>query len=194
MEFAGICQGSRVYTGSLFTSVPCLEELSRRGIAGTGTLRQSRLDNIPIISKKDLEREDVAQGTSESVYTNDLVLTGWKDDKAVYVISNKHSAEIKNTRVRYNGTEKRSVPVPHSVHQYNKNKGGCDLLETMVALYRVTYLSKKWWWPFYTWFLNVCTVQGWRLRMLMSGKKEPYLNYVRELVIEMMTRHGTPYT
>ena len=28
--------------------------------------------------------------------------------------------------------------------------------------------------------------------MEVTGKKEPYLDFIRELVIEMMTRHGCP--
>ena len=53
---------------------------------------------------------------------------------------------------------------------------------------------KKWWWPFYSWFLSVCAVHAWRLRVIRTGKKEAFLPFLRELVLEMMGRHGhLPY-
>jgi hypothetical protein len=37
----------------------------------------------------------------------------------------------------------------------------------------------------------MAAVNAWRLRMKVSGKKEPYLNFLRELVISIFTQHGT---
>ena len=39
-------------------------------------------------------------------------------------------------------------------------------------------------------FLSVCAVNAWRLKMKVSGEKEPYLEFLRELVIEMFIVHG----
>jgi hypothetical protein len=38
--------------------------------------------------------------------------------------------------------------------QYNASMGGVDLMDNMVACYRVPYRIKKWWFPFYTWSLR----------------------------------------
>ena len=51
---------------------------------------------------------------------------------------------------------------------------------------------KKWWFPFYSWALSVSAVNGWRLRMKVTGKKEPFLDFLRELVIQMVATHGHP--
>jgi hypothetical protein len=75
---------------------------------------------------------------------------------------------------------------------YNTKMGGVDLLDCMVSCYRVSYRMKKWWYPFYTWSLSVSAVNAWRLRMSAKGTKEPLLDFVRELVMEMLTVHGTP--
>ena len=90
--------GSEVYFDNLFTSFPLLEELSLRQTAGTGTVRQNRLNKIPIKSKKELEARAVPRGTMDVVYKEDVVLVGWKDSKAVYMASNKYGAEVKKTR------------------------------------------------------------------------------------------------
>ncbi len=56
---------------------------------------------------------------------------------------------------------------------------------------RVPYRIKKWWFPIYTWSLSVSAVNAWRLRMKVTGKKEPFLDFLRELCITMLTEHGT---
>jgi len=72
----------------------------------------------------------------------------------------------------------------------------CDFLQKKYCstsiLFFVSFRVKKWWSPFYTWSLSVSAVNSWRLRMLRTGKKEPFLIFLRELVIEMLSTHGHP--
>jgi hypothetical protein len=58
--------------------------------------------------------------------------------------------------------------------------------------FRIPYRIRKWWFGIYTWSLSVAAVNAWRLRMKVSGKKEPFLDFLRELVIGMFAQHGTP--
>jgi hypothetical protein len=111
--------------------------------------------------------------------------------------------------------------------EYNAGMGGVDLMDNMVACYRVPYRIKKWWFPFYTWSIrfvhlylkiihnklysrifstlvfvtvpylivsisSVSAVNAWRMRMRTKGRKEPFLDFLRELCIEMLTIHGSP--
>jgi hypothetical protein len=39
---------------------------------------------------------------------------------------------------------------------------------------------------------SVSAVNAWRLRMRVTGNKEPFLNFMRDLVIEMFMVHGKP--
>ena len=84
--------------------------------------------------------------------------------------------------------------MPYMVGQYNANMGGVDLLDSMVGVYRVSVRNKKWWSGFYMWSLSVSAVNAWRLRMKVKGKKEPYLDFLRDLVCEMFAKHGSPST
>ena len=54
---SGITRGSEVFMDNLFTSFPLLKEMSKLEIGATGTMRQNRLNNIPIITKKDMEKK-----------------------------------------------------------------------------------------------------------------------------------------
>lgn len=66
---------------------------------------------MPIKTKKELEHKTVPRGTSDVLYNYDQVLVGWKDNKAVYMASNVHSAATNKTCRRYSRTEKRELQV-----------------------------------------------------------------------------------
>lgn len=123
---------------NLFTSAPLLDKLSELGVGGTGTVRQNRLNKVPIITKKVLESKKYERGHHECVYSEDQVLVAWKDSKAVYVESNTTDVEPMGTCSRYNRAERKqvSLPVPACVTDYNKGMGGVDLLDNLVSCYR----------------------------------------------------------
>ena len=73
---------------NLFTSFPLLNKLSQMGIAGTGTVRQNRLNKVEIQTKKELLKKNVKRGHLESTFMDDQVLCAWKDNKPVFVASN----------------------------------------------------------------------------------------------------------
>ena len=191
-EKVNIPPGSEIFFDNLFTSFPLLEQLSEKQIAGTGTVRQNRLAKIPIIKKKALEKKN--RGDKEVLYREDQVLVGWKDNKGVYMASNKFTGETYTTCSRYSRKDKTKiqVPIPEMFINYNGGMGGVDLLDMMVACYRVRYRIRKWWFPIYAWSLSVCAVNGWRLRMQVTGVKEPFLDFLRELCVAMMAEHGSP--
>lgn len=128
------------------------------------------------------------------LFREDQVLVGWKDNKGVYMASNKFTGESSTTCSRYSRKDRKkiNVPIPEMFIKYNGGMGGVDLLDMMVACYRVRYRIRKWWFPIYAWSLNVCAVNGWRLRMQATKVKEPFLDFVRELCMDMMAVHGSP--
>ena len=191
---AKLPKGSDVYFDNLFTSFPLLSQLSDLGIGGTGTLRQNRLFRVPIATKKNVEKNSVERGYNEAMYHEDQVLAVWKDNKAVYMASNKWDIEPFTTCRRFSRVQKKTVnvPVPGLVQKYNRGMGGVDLLDNLVACYRIQYRIKKWWFPIYSWSLSTSSVNAWRLRQSVRGVKEPYLDFLRELVLEMFKVHGSP--
>ena len=123
---------------NLFTTFPLLEKLSEKGIGGTGTGRQNRLNKVPIVKKKEVEKKDVARGFSEPLLQQDSVMIVWKDNKAVYMASNIHGDDKSGTCQRFS-REKRAtihVQMPTMVGKYNDGMGGVDLLDNLIACYR----------------------------------------------------------
>ena len=66
---------------------------------------------------------------------------------------------------------------------YNSQMG------VMVAVYRVPFQNKKWWYGFFTWSLIVSAVNALRQRMKAKGEQEPFLDFLHELIIEMLKTH-----
>ena len=180
--------------GNLFTSVTLLDHLSVLNIGGTGTVRQSRLYNIPVKSKKQMEHNSIKHGYSESVFSADQVIVAWRDNKAVYVNSNHTSTDPMKHCTRFNRTKKKEVqvPIPNCIGSYYEGMGGVDLMDNLVSCYRIQWRIRKWWWPYYSWSLSVSSVNAWRLRNIQRGFQEPYLDFLRELVDEMLNSHGSP--
>lgn len=135
---ASLEAGCEVFMDNLFMTVPLLQELSSLGIAGTGTMRQNRLNKVPLPKKKEMEKKTVARGTSMAVYQEDRAVVVWRDNKAVYMASNKYDAETKSSCKRFCRVKRASiaVPIPAMVSEYNQSMGGVDLLDNLVACYR----------------------------------------------------------
>ena len=90
---------------NLFTSFPLLNKLSEMEIGGTSTVRQNRLNNVPIMNKK-----TVSRGTSDTCFQKDITLVARRDNKGVNAASNVYAHRNENdpnkTVKRYSRIEK----------------------------------------------------------------------------------------
>ncbi len=95
---------------------------------------------MPIISKKDLEKKTVPRGHTDVLYKDDQVLVAWKN-----MASNKFGADTTNNCRRFCRTERKyvTVPIPTMVQRYNTGMEGVDLMDNMVAVYRIPFRIKK---------------------------------------------------
>jgi hypothetical protein len=111
VQKVGLQPGTEVFFDNLFTSFPLLDKLSQMGVAGTGTVRQNRLQKVPIPSKKDMLKKTVERGYQETLFKGDQVLASWKDNQPVYVASNKYTAERATTVGRFCRTSRQRLQV-----------------------------------------------------------------------------------
>ena len=100
-------------------------------------MRQNRLNAIPIAKKKDVEKK-FERGEMEATYNEDKTVCVWKDNKPVYVASNKYQVQPYKKAKRWSRVEKKYVEMqmPDLIHQYNQGMGGVDLLDASTAQYR----------------------------------------------------------
>lgn len=156
--------GTTVYFDNLFTSVELLEELGKLQIGGTGTLRANRVKkemNMP--DKKKFAKTE--RGKYFSRTCDEIEATMWNDNSVVTVLSNVDGCMPTKTAQRFSRKEKKKIDIqmPSCIYEYNRSMGGVDLSDQFANAYRTIVRSKKWWWPFFAWSVNMSTVQCWLL-------------------------------
>ncbi|GBL86994.1 PiggyBac transposable element-derived protein 3, partial [Araneus ventricosus] len=80
-------EGNHVVMYNLFPSIPLLNELSKKGFAGTGTIRENRLENASLRPKKSMKK--TFRRTFEYACSEDLVIVKWNDNTTVSIATNK---------------------------------------------------------------------------------------------------------
>lgn len=78
---------------------------------------------------------------------------------------------------------------PHCVAAYNKNMCGTDLMDQGIATYRIGVRGKKWYWPIFTWLIDVALHNAWYLRC--KNEQISAINFRREIVQVYLTRYKT---
>ena len=87
IEKCNLSSGCTLTFDNLFTSLPLLDELSKRGIGGLGTLRQNRLENTPVPTKQLMKKtiRGSYQGATDN-HGNTVII--WHDTAVVTCASN----------------------------------------------------------------------------------------------------------
>ena len=111
------------------------------------------------------------------------MIVKWKDNQVVSIASTAHGYAPLSTTGRYSRQERKriQVSVPRVFLEYNKAMGGTDQMDGNVAKYRIGIRSKKWWWPIFTWLIDVSITNAWIL-MKSCGSSISQLNFKRNIV------------
>ena len=119
-----------------FTSLLLLQYLKMEGIYAVGTIRANHISNCPILPNKDLEKAGQNALDYKSDSNSGLIDAKWVDNKVVQLYSCCAGFEPMST-IQRNKTKKLRVPIqcPSIVMLYNKNIGGLDLANMLIALY-----------------------------------------------------------
>ncbi|XP_053389577.1 piggyBac transposable element-derived protein 3-like [Mercenaria mercenaria] len=150
---------------NLFTSLRLVDELSKLGIACTGTVRSNRVEDCPLRSVKEMAKTE--RGTYDKAYdaNNGLIVIRWNDNNIVNVVSNVYGVEPVQTASRWSRAERRRIRIkqPDAIRQYNQTMGGVDRMDQNVGKYRISIRSKKWWWPIFAYCIDLTVQQTWHL-------------------------------
>ena len=189
VQQCGLPPGAKVYVDNLFTSLDLMDHMGDKGYGVTGTLRQNRTIGIPLPNKK-VANKELKRGQSKTVFTQDKVVTVWKDNQPVYMASNCISAELSGTCKRYSKKDQEyvNIPQPDLNNKYNKHMGGVDMLDSRVKNYAISIRVRKWYWCFYTWYLSIQMVQAWRHYRAHKQEQHKHVQVEDETKEEMQKR------
>ena len=144
-----------LYFDRWFTSIVLQTYLASKGIHCLGTVSLNRLPGVGFASDKDFAKTG-RRTYQEKCAVIDNVETRavkWMDSRSVVLLSTFASAEPLSECKRY---KKRKcpimVPCPSIVQEYNKNMASVDLMNDLVALYRIHARLKNFIIKFFTTF------------------------------------------
>lgn len=135
-----------IYMDRYFTSIPVIDHLLQRSIYSTGTLMKSR---IPKTSKFKSDNELRKQrGSHDQQVRRDkhIAVVKWFDSRPIFIASSQTDAYPEGTCKRWSKSQKKYIEIkrPALVEQYNKNMGGVDLLDRVIAKYTMRAKTRKW--------------------------------------------------
>lgn len=120
------------------------------------TIQDNRILKSCLISKSSMSK---IRGDYKSIISREdgLIVVRWVDNSVVSMSSNCYGTEPMSITKRFSQQHKKyiQVPRPAIIAKYNTHMGGVDRMDKDVARYRIGIRGKKWWWPIFTWLLDV---------------------------------------
>ena len=172
--------GYHLFTDRYYSSVELAQELVKKQCHTTGTIIARRSGNPNEIRWGGSEKKEES-GDTCAFRNGNVLIMGWKDKRAVLMISTLH-----NTEMQMKGGQQREVEKPACVLDYTKNMGGVDRSDHYCATYVFIRKSLKWWRKLFFWCLEVCIVNSYILYCCHTtqhgGTPMSHLKYRRTLV------------
>lgn len=160
-------QNFRLYFDNYFTSVPLQTHLASKNIWCCGTVQANRVKNLKFISDKELKAKGRGSFEEWECFENNrrIRCLKWFDNRPVHVLSTFLGAEPTVEKKRYDRKTKSSVQVscPKMIDAYNKAMGGVDLHDQLIALYRFSFKSKKYYHRMFFHLIDMAIVNSWLL-------------------------------
>ena len=138
-----------------------IAKLSEKG--ATGTVRVNRIEKCPVKSVENLKKELRGSCDFRLDKTSGIIVARWHDNSVVTLASNKFGVQPFRQVSRWSAAEKKRIQVqqPYVIQQYNKFMGGVDRMDQNIGQYRISFRSKKWWWPFFAYCVDVSMQNAW---------------------------------
>ena len=186
-------QNANLFFDNFFTGIPLLEELKKRGYAGTGTIRQNKTESCPLPSTKEMKKKDRGEYAFKS--DSNISVCSWNDNSVVSIASNAIPVEPTRTCLRWSSNKKEVIQVqmPQVIHSYNLNMGGVDCMDQNISLYRISIHGKKWYVPLIFYCLDLAVQNAWQLsRCSAVPVKMDMLTFRRSLATSLLRKNGAP--
>jgi hypothetical protein len=171
----------KVYMDSLYTGVPLVVSLAKRGVWVTGTVRANRIPNGKFVADKILMKKGRGAFEEKGATIDGVEVRAVKfyDTKILHMLSTIRGAKptVEMNRWNKKNREEQLIQAPGLVAGYNYNAHGCDLHNSYVALHRIPVRCRRWYVRFFFFCLDTLLVNAWILhRRIMKQRKEPELS------------------
>lgn len=181
-----------IYFDNFFSSYDLFIKLKESGFRATGTIRDNRTKKCPLTSVKDMKKSDRAHFDYRFDTNNEVLLVRWKDNSVCTIGTNFDTVEPVGKVKRWcsQSRQKVDVNIPHLFQTYNTCMGGVDVMDASISMYRVTVRGKKWWWSIFTYLLDMCVSNAWRLHSMSSEERFDQLDFRRHVARHYLQRNN----
>ena len=133
----------KLYMDNLYNSVKLAEDLLKRKVYVTGTLRRNR-GEPESVNKAGTPGHILAKGQSIDRDNGQVLVSAWQDNRTVRFLSTQHDNSREAVDVRQRGGHILRVSKPTALVDYNRYMGGVDGIDQMISYYPVTRKTLKW--------------------------------------------------
>ena len=144
---------------------------------------------------KSSKRGNICAAVSRNTDRNEEVkLVRLEDNNVVTVCSTVFGTEPIKKVQRWSRIEKKQIDVdrPHIVEPYCKTRGGTDRQDQHFSNYRSGIRGKKWWFPLFTWLVDVSIQNAWLLGREANCKDyDNLLTFRRSIAIFYLKHYGS---
>ena len=164
----------RLFFDNLFTSIPPIDHLKQSNIGATGTIRVNRTDKTPLLDLSCMKKKARCTYCQAKDEDSGCILVRWNDNSVVTLASNCYCVNPERSASRWSNAEKKRISIdqPDVIYQYNQFMGGVDRLDENIAKVCVAIRMKKWWWPMFSWLLNVSVNSAWQTYRMLARSQQ----------------------
>ena len=158
-------QQFKIFFDNWFCSLQLCLQLKSMGYLVTATVRADRVKKCPLPSEKELKKLGRGAHAYKTDANSGLTITKWYDNKCVQMASTYCNPDASAPVKRWDRANKRYIEIncPTVVHEYNKNMGGVDLSDMLIALYRTQIKIKRWYLKVLFHCVDIAKVNAWLL-------------------------------
>lgn len=174
-----------LYIDNFFTGLPLVEELTKRNMGVTGTIRENRTGKCPLLGNKEMKKKE--RGVYDYRVSDSIIICKWHDNSIVSVCSNSIGINPCHKADRYSQQLKKKISVsqPHLIQKYNQNMGGVDLSDQNISSVRTSIRGKKWYMPLILHCIDMSVQNAWLLYRYNGGKHD-LLYFRRRIAIAII--------
>lgn len=180
-----------IVADNYFTGPHLVSELTSRGIAYVGTVRENRLKSCKLMDEKSMKKKGrgACDFSVASCENKSMVAVKWYDNRPVTLLSNCSGVEPTVTVKRWDKKTKYHILVecPAVILDYNKSMGGVDLLDKMCYSYRFAIRSKRWYLYIFWHTVKMAAVNAWLMQRRIDQQQGQKSAPLREFLAELAT-------
>lgn len=157
-----------VYADNYFSSMPLVEELTKKEIKYLGTIRDNRLpknEEFRLKTEKELKRDGRGAASVCSNAEKQMSFVRWFDNRAVTIVTNYSRLSPFQEKQRWNrqSRQREGVKIPHCIVEYNKHMCGVDVMDSLTSLYKYNLRSKRWYMYLFYHTIHLAMNNSWLL-------------------------------